>query len=75
MCAGHGQLLVLVKAKFHYAIQVADLVSDLSQIARICLQPAFDPDKVASWSQTRMNLSKARSELTRSATTSATWIA
>jgi len=65
----------LLKAKFHYAIQVADLVadvvSDLSQTGSIyvdmsrSLEPVCDmlsTQKVASWSQTYTNLSKARSE-------------
>jgi len=32
------------------------------EIARTCLRSAFDPKKVASWSQTRTNLSETWSE-------------
>jgi len=39
---------------------------------RTGLRPAFDPKKVASWSQTRTNLSETWSE-TASATKSVTW--
>ena len=105
--ASAGVYLFCLKAKFHYAIQVAHLVADpvsnqvfsdkfvlvcdqlatssllvwvpnsitlssgrpgrrptrteLVEIARTCVRSAFDPKKVASWSQTRTNLSKARS--------------
>ena len=76
--------LCVVKAKFHYAIQSQTRsppgrrpasacrrpVESHVEIARTCLRPAFDLKTVASWSQTRTNLSETWSE-TGSATRSA----
>jgi len=51
-----------VKVKFHYAVDSHTRLTgrrptrtELVEIARTCLRPAFDPKKGASWSQTRTN--------------------
>ena len=74
----------LVKAKFHYAIQVADLVADLAfdKFMRVCDQLAtflsqkhlLSTQKSRELVATPTNLSETWSE-TGSATRSATWIA
>jgi len=59
----------MCKAKFRYAIQVADLVSDLQTgfSARTCLRPALEPIKSqAAWSQTSRKLVADPHELAQS---------
>jgi len=65
---------ILLKVKFHYAIQVADLVADRYEPA--CLPPAFDPKSRKLVADVRELVeSQVGNQVCDQVCVSATWIA